>query len=221
MRDRAEHAYAFDYMTYNRDLHGQNAAVPVAAFVCTTYPHATIFIEPSRDSSDIRYARGMTTYLGVSGSRSNRGDGIMIIGRTVSHAEITDGSSSTIIVGERPPGPNGDRGGWYSTWGFNCTAGRQLLGADPWEFVPPRGCLAADLAPGPAKLSDRCAITRFWSLHTGGAHFAFADGSARFLKYAAHDILPALATRAGGETISLPMKKVCLLCTTTTAHPDS
>ena len=37
-----------------------------------------------------------------------------------------------------------------------------------------------------------------------GANFAFADGSVRFLRYSANDILPALATRAGGETVQIP-----------------
>ena len=33
--------------------------------------------------------------------------------------------------------------------------------------------------------------------------FAFCDGSVRFLRYDADAVLPALATRAGGETVSL------------------
>ena len=36
---------------------------------------------------------------------------------------------------------------------------------------------------------------------TGGSNFLLADGSARFLTYAADSILPALGTRAGGEVI--------------------
>jgi prepilin-type processing-associated H-X9-DG protein len=44
----------------------------------------------------------------------------------------------------------------------------------------------------------------FWSLHPGGAHFLFADGSVRFLAYSADSSLPALATRAGGESAALP-----------------
>ena len=45
---------------------------------------------------------------------------------------------------------------------------------------------------------------QFWSLHPGGANFAFADGSVRFLPFAADSVLPALATRAGGEVATLP-----------------
>jgi prepilin-type processing-associated H-X9-DG protein len=47
----------------------------------------------------------------------------------------------------------------------------------------------------------------FWSLHTGGANWAFADGSVRFLGYSvsakqvatSQNVLEQLATRAGGE----------------------
>jgi prepilin-type processing-associated H-X9-DG protein len=42
----------------------------------------------------------------------------------------------------------------------------------------------------------------FWSLHDGGAHFLFADGSVRFLAYAVAPLMPALASRAGGEPAS-------------------
>ena len=53
-------------------------------------------------------------------------------------------------------------------------------------------------------MTDPCDSLHFWSPHPGGANFAFADGSVRFLSYSADTILPALATRAGGETVVLP-----------------
>ncbi len=53
------------------------------------------------------------------------------------------------------------------------------------------------------QLDNMCSVMHFWSLHPGGAHFLFADGSVRFLSYSATEILPALATRAGGEVVSL------------------
>jgi prepilin-type processing-associated H-X9-DG protein len=54
------------------------------------------------------------------------------------------------------------------------------------------------------RIANRCSIFHFWSLHTGGGHFAFADGSVRFLTYDANPLLPALATRAGGEVAEVP-----------------
>ena len=56
----------------------------------------------------------------------------------------------------------------------------------------------------PGRTNAPCQEYHFWSLHFGGANFAFADGSVRFLHYSANDILPALATRAGGETVQIP-----------------
>ena len=44
----------------------------------------------------------------------------------------------------------------------------------------------------------------FWSMHVSGANFALADGSAHYVGYTAVGIMPALASRAGGETVSLP-----------------
>ncbi len=42
---------------------------------------------------------------------------------------------------------------------------------------------------------------RFWSLHPGGANFLFVDGSVHFLPYSTRPIMPALASRAGGEAV--------------------
>ena len=47
-------------------------------------------------------------------------------------------------------------------------------------------------------------LLRYWSHHSGGGHFAFCDGSVRFLKYSMNDLMPALATRSGNESLNLP-----------------
>jgi prepilin-type processing-associated H-X9-DG protein len=52
--------------------------------------------------------------------------------------------------------------------------------------------------------SNPCDAIHFWSQHIGGAKFLFVDGSVRFLAYSAAPLMPALATRASGETVTLP-----------------
>jgi prepilin-type processing-associated H-X9-DG protein len=60
-----------------------------------------------------------------------------------------------------------------------------------------------DFAPG--TIQNPCDQFHFWSLHSGGSNFLFADGSVRFLSYGiAPDVLRGLATRDGGETVTLP-----------------
>ncbi len=88
------------------------------------------------------------------------------------------------------------------------------FGSSPGKSPPrepsrdsPRGrygyhnCADGPYAFGPGDLKQHCDAFHYWSLHTGGANFAFADGSVHFLRYSATAVLPALATRAGGETV--------------------
>jgi prepilin-type processing-associated H-X9-DG protein len=65
-------------------------------------------------------------------------------------------------------------------------------------------CSAIPLSFSYGRLNNPCDRLHLWSLHAGGANFAFADGSVRFLSYSADSIMPALATRAGGETVAIP-----------------
>jgi prepilin-type processing-associated H-X9-DG protein len=56
----------------------------------------------------------------------------------------------------------------------------------------------------PGRLEEQCDLFHFWSLHSGGSHFLFADGAVHFLSYDADTVLPALSTRAGGEVATIP-----------------
>jgi prepilin-type processing-associated H-X9-DG protein len=51
-------------------------------------------------------------------------------------------------------------------------------------------------------VGDYCDVHHFWSQHPDGANWLFADGSVRFLSYTNASIMPALATRAGGEVVN-------------------
>ena len=108
--------------------------------------------------------------------------------RGVRLANVTDGSSNTLIMGER--GISNFLYGWcYCGWG--------RLGTGEGDNL----CSTQEgLSPG---LPDGNHDFHFWSYHANGAGFALADGSVRFLSYSINfHTFQALSTRAGGEVIS-------------------
>jgi prepilin-type N-terminal cleavage/methylation domain-containing protein/prepilin-type processing-associated H-X9-DG protein len=149
---------------------------------------------------------GHTGYLGVGGTNQTTKDGVLYFGSTIRLEEIYDGSSNTLMVGERPSSFDGRYGWWYGGWGFvKNGAGDSYLGArefNPTSHYPQ--CPVGPYAFSRGRWDNPCATFHFWSMHPGGAHFLFADGGVRFLHYSADPILPALATRAGGEPATLP-----------------
>jgi prepilin-type N-terminal cleavage/methylation domain-containing protein/prepilin-type processing-associated H-X9-DG protein len=163
---------------------------------------------------------GMTSYGGNAGTRSVltggmpaltrlSKDGVIYVGSSVGHADITDGSSNTLLFGERfhhdpayeslrpelwPDAP--PLAGW-GRWGFVANQGASgnisLSTPGPINYRVPAG-------GGFTALEDRACT--FGSGHPGGANFAFADGSVRFLRDGiALSTLRALSTRAGDEVV--------------------
>lgn len=149
---------------------------------------------------------GVTSYVGVAGTSVRNNDGVFHKNFTVAWADITDGMSNTVMIGERPAGPNGEQSSWYGTWGHGTCEVSQIVpaGRNDWVVVSYRGCSPSDSPLRPGQSGSACDVAHFWSQHPSGAHFAFADGSVRFLSYSAGVVLPALATRAGNEPVDTP-----------------
>lgn len=152
-----------------------------------------------------RYA--LTMYLGVLGTEYTRKNGVLFVDSRIRLGDITDGTSNTLMVGERPPSPSLLWGWWYTGSGQSLAtgAGDSTLGVREYNFSAYEpNCPVGPYAFGPGKLTNACDVFHFWSLHSGGAHFVLADGRVRFVGYGAKDVMPALATRAGGEAVEVP-----------------
>jgi prepilin-type processing-associated H-X9-DG protein len=97
-------------------------------------------------------------------------------------------------------------GWWYGGVGDDGEGSVEvILGARELNHSPLGlgGCPYGPYSFRVGSFQENCSRFHFWSPHTGGANFAFADGSVRFLRYS-DDILPALATRTGGEVVEVP-----------------
>jgi prepilin-type N-terminal cleavage/methylation domain-containing protein/prepilin-type processing-associated H-X9-DG protein len=145
-----------------------------------------------------------TSYLGVEGTDQFRKDGMLYLDSAVRLTHVTDGTSQTLLVGERPPSADFRLGWWYRGWGqAQDGSAEMLLGARERNTSRP-SCPPGPYQFGPGRVDQPCDTFHFWSLHPGGANFAFADGSVHFLAYSADAVMPALATRAGGEAVTPP-----------------
>jgi len=131
-------------------------------------------------------------------------NGVLYVNSATKLTSIYDGTSNTLMVGERPPSYTSEYGWIYAGSGdwpyFGATD--VGLGVIEWNCVIRR---RDQFRPG--NLNDPADEHRwhFWSLHTGGAQWLMADGSVQFLAYSVdQNLLRALATRAGGEAVSPP-----------------
>ena len=213
---------------------GGQTGVVLSVLVC---PSATLTQNPIVKSSGARY--GVTSYGGKGGIQSNppsatSGDGVFagagpVISTpaTVQHslvriADVIDGTSNTILLGERS---HVDRN--YDTFFTNAYATNPMGGWGYWassgggfgttdltmsSFAPINYRLPFDFANRPGSIGSAAAfdasvenirrLCAFGSQHTGGAHLALADGSVRFVsENVDQNALRALSTRAGGEVV--------------------
>jgi prepilin-type N-terminal cleavage/methylation domain-containing protein/prepilin-type processing-associated H-X9-DG protein len=148
-----------------------------------------------------------TDYLGVAGLNHVSADGIFLPNREVTMAMVSDGTSNTLLIGERPPSSDNCYGWWYAGVGQDRNGSAdQFLGMSEFKnrHAPEEFNDCIDEAYGFRNRDGTyCDTLHFWSYHPGGANFATADGSVRLFRYESADVMPQLATRNGGEFVEL------------------
>ena len=187
-----------------------NSAI-TKSYVCPMDTRSNLFCN---DGGNLN---SLTGYMAVNGKDQFREDGgqngVMYVNSSVHMLKIADGTSNTLVVGERPPSNDLYYGWLWAGSGDSPYFGTTdvALGVREVTSGSPNG--PRDFFR-PGQLNDPANIHRYhyWSLHPTGGNFAFADGGVRYITYAAGTtpvgngitLLEALASRDGGEVAALP-----------------
>jgi prepilin-type processing-associated H-X9-DG protein len=196
---------------FDRNLTGATApgAQSIKSLICPSDAGTPI---PAIDAqSDLPHIWGLTSYYGNAGKRSydestQTRDGVLYQDSILKLTDITDGTSNTILLGERNRDDlifNTQTGDNLLTWGWWASAAPgdvQLSAAAPINLSLPDNFLTLDPATQQALYDLR--LNAYGSGHTQGANFAFADGSVHFINQGISVIaLQSLSTGQGGEVV--------------------
>lgn len=184
----------------NRDLLNNYLTV----FSCPSDPKPNTFVMQDQNGTDIEL--GVCNYVGVFGTTEIHdcentpgtapvtasgqciSDGVFFHNSRIKMRDMVDGTSSTLMVGERTTFIESDGTQFYGTW----------TGALPEvEEAAARVMGKAEHPP-----NENGHPEDFGSAHEGGAHFVMGDGHVQFISENIDEgLFQSLATRAGGEVV--------------------
>jgi hypothetical protein len=174
----------------------------LAVLLCPSDPHNERVYESDEECPGGE-AYALTNYLGCRGSTRQEpdsdgfypdelpGNGVFPdVNQVVRMRQIVDGTSQTILVGERPAELEAYWGWW--------AAGRGVDDHGLGDYV-------LDVSEGlhEGDLTDGAGLLHYGSAHPAGAQFTMCDGSVRLVAYSVDEqTFLALGSRNGGEIVS-------------------
>jgi len=212
--DQGALAAQWNYNDPRQNVPSGRTATVLPVLVCPSdaIEQKVIITFPNFNPAGDLYA--LTSFGGSGGIKSyspNRSptlDGIFHVNSTTRLRDIIDGTSQTLLLGERyhrdleydanagAYTKIGGYGYWSPTSGLPGIGDVTMSAFVPINYEHPTGVAVNDT------YEDQ-RVSAFGSGHVGGAQFGLADGSVRFVsENISMATLRGLATRAGGEVIS-------------------
>ncbi len=209
-----EQAPLYNQLNFSRSIidpsNGPLLRQPLSVFRCPSDPQPETWnIEQESSPGTVLAELATANYVGVFGSGDEQpggrelddcegfvgqctGNGMFFHNSRVRMRDLTDGTSNTIVIGERMTRPRGATVDTFSTWSGVVPEGEEAFA---------RTLGVVDHPPNAGNYGT-VHQDDFSSNHVGGTHFVLGDGHVRFVsENIDKNVFQWLSTLSGGEVI--------------------